>query len=1161
MPEAVVEMSAERHLPDYTLHTRYVILMAVNATPVDRTLDEEDPLHRRRKSVVTGLVLALVVTTPAAASAAPPAGPGPTATTATTAAPPGRSHTVTLVTGDRVTVTATGQAAVRPGPGRDNLHFQVRRERGRLSVVPQDAVPLIRAGRVDQRLFDVTGLIAAGYDDARRDTLPLLLSYADRTARRGTAAPAGTRVTRELPAINGAAVTAGKSDTGAVWSALGAGPAGTRLGAAGGVERLWLDGRRTLTLDHSVGQIGAPAAWAAGLTGTGVTVAVLDTGVDATHPDLTGRVAEARNFAETPDARDTVGHGTHVASTIAGSGAASAGRYRGVAPDATLLDGKVCEDFGCSESAILAGMQWAAVDKRADVINMSLGGWDGPETDPLEEAVGTLTAQTGALFVIAAGNDGVDGSVGSPASADAALAVGAVDRDDDLADFSSRGPRVGDDALKPDITAPGVDIVAARSAHGQIGDPVGDRYVTASGTSMATPHVAGAAALLAQRHPDWAAGQLKSTLMASARPHPEQTAYQQGAGRVDLTRAIGQTVTSDPVSVSFGRVLWPHDDDTPITRTVAWRNAGSGPVTLDLAVEATGPGGRAAPAGMFALGTDRITVPAGGRVETTVTVDTRLGDADGYWTGRVVARSGDTVAVTPLAVNREVESYTLTLPHLGRAGGMPEYWSTTLVGLDADLVRDAHGSNGTAEVRLPKGRYGLSSLIYEPGPDGEPAALTVLARPELVVDRDRTLTVDARAAKPVVTTVPQRGAAPALIDVGAIFYPTNGGFFGFGLWTDTFDGLATGQVGGGSVSAERFVATVSSQWADLDATTSPYLYALSEAVPGRMPTGFVRHYRAGDLATVVHRFRGGYQGLVAERLVLPRLEYDTGGSAVILPVAVPGQRVEHYNTRGVRWQSELDFGVIDPDEGWLDLKAVLLSVPTAYRAGRTVHEAWNQAPYGPSFPAPGWPGQGVSRQGDTLHVDLPVFSDAAGHAGYSLTDAERTRLWRDGKPVGESAYAGYGEFPVPPGAADYRLTVEAARGFTDLSTEVESTWTFRSGHVAGEDFLRLPLSSIRFAPPLAADNSAPAGRLLPVPVQVRRQPGAGTATVAKLAVDVSHDGGRTWRKAKVLRLPLVGWVALVQHPATPGHVSLRAEARDTDGNTVTTRVRQAYRLK
>ncbi|MEU8012520.1 S8 family serine peptidase [Micromonospora parva] len=1104
--------------------------------------------------------MALSAPAPASATAAAPAPPGGTGPQTTPGGPTAnRSTTVTLITGDRVTVTASG-ASVQRGTGRESVQFLVRRERGRLTVTPTDALPLLRSGRVDRRLFDVTGLVEAGYDDARRDTLPLLVTYGSTgNARRAPAALPGTRLTRDLPVIRGAALSSDKSSLGAVWETVTTGPAGARLDAAGGVERIWLDGRRRVTLDHSVPQIGAPAAWAAGFTGAGVSVAVLDTGVDATHPDLAGKVAEARNFTEATDARDTVGHGTHVASTIAGSGAASGGRYRGVAPDATLLDGKVCEDAGCTDSAILAGMQWAAVEKKAAVVNMSLSGWDTPEVDPLEEAVQTLTAQTGTLFVLAAGNDGSDGSVGSPASADAGLAVGAVDRNDELADFSSRGPRVGDDALKPDITAPGVDIVAARSANGFIGDPVDDRYVTISGTSMATPHVAGSAALLAQQHPGWRADRIKATLMAAAKPHPEQTAYQQGAGRVDVAHAITQQVTTDPASVSFGRTLWPHGDDAPITRTVTWRNDGPTAVTLELSIEGAGPGGRALPAGLFQLGANQLTVPAGGTAATTVTTDTRLGDADGYWTGRIVARSGAAVAVTPLAVNREVESYTLTVEHLNRAGERTaDHW-TLLVGMDTFGFWDVVSSDGVATVRVPKGRYGLSGLVFEPGPEDEQRGMSLLAQPEVTVDRDTRIVVDARRAKPVRTTIPDRTAVPLLIDVSGNFNADDGSAYGVGLWAETFTGLTSGQLGKPS-PADRFVATVSSQWTTPDPANSPYLYALAEAIPGRMPTGFVRDYTRRDLATVVHRFRGGYPGMQAERSVIPELEYNVGYSALILPTVVPGQRVEYYNTTGVKWESEIYFGTVD-DEGWLNPQAALFSVPTAYRAGRTVQETWNQGPYAPSFPKPRWPHQSVTRDGDTIVVDVPIHSDAAGHPGGSLNDSEQTTLWRNGKLVGESEYAGYGEFAVPPGKADYRLVTSAKRSLTDLSTEVETSWTFRSRHVAGDTPARLPVSVVRFAPPLRVDNSAPAGQGFVVPVRVQRQPGAPTARVEKLAVDVSYDGGKTWGRAKLIRTSADGWSAVLRHPAGTGHVSLRATARDTAGNTVTQRVIHAYRLR
>ena len=193
----------------------------------------------------------------------------------------------------------------------------------------------------------------------------------------------------------------------------------------------------------------------------------------------------------------------------------------------------------------------------------------------------TLTAQTGTLFVVAAGNDGADGSVGSPASADAALAVGAVDRDDELADFSSRGPRVGDDGAQARHHR-------ARRRHRR--RPVRRRRHRRSGRGRATspspaprwpPRTSPARPRSwPSSTPDWTAGQLKATLMASAKPHPEQTAYEQGAGRVDVARAIGQTghqrpgqrlVRPDALAARRRRADHP--------RTVTYRNAGPTPIS------------------------------------------------------------------------------------------------------------------------------------------------------------------------------------------------------------------------------------------------------------------------------------------------------------------------------------------------------------------------------------------------------------------------------------------------------------------------------------------------------------------------------------------------------------------------------------------------------
>ncbi len=257
---------------------------------------------------------------------------------------------------------------------------------------------------------------------------------------------------------------------------------------------------------------------------------------------------------------DINGHGTHVASTIVGTGAASDGAYRGVAPGADLIVGKVLggpEGSG-QDSWVMAGMEWAA-RSGAEIVSMSLGDVapsDG--SDPMSQAVDTLSQQYGTLFVIAAGNSGPE-TISSPGAAASALTVGAVDKQDELAYFSSTGPLTRTGALKPDISAPGVDITAARSQDMTDGET--GMYRTISGTSMATPHVSGAAAILAQQHPGWTGEQLKEQLMSSSHGlDAAYSPYEVGTGRVDVAAAITSTVRSTG-SLFFGNYTWPHEED------------------------------------------------------------------------------------------------------------------------------------------------------------------------------------------------------------------------------------------------------------------------------------------------------------------------------------------------------------------------------------------------------------------------------------------------------------------------------------------------------------------------------------------------------------------------------------------------------------------------
>ena len=361
--------------------------------------------------------------------------------------------TVTLLTGDRVRLTTQpdGTTSVVPiaASGRNAVAFSVRDRGGAIEVVPSDAAPLLLAGRLDDRLFDVTGLVAAGYADADTDRLPLIVRHAtDRLT--AAAAPRGAVVQRALTSVSATAMTARKQDVNAFWRWMtGTTSAAADAGAvpvrgaetpaartpAAGVEKVWLDAPVRASLDRSVPQTGAPAAWNRGLTGKGVKVAVLDTGIDTDHPDLRDAVVASRSFV-TGNADDRNGHGTHVASTITGSGAASGGtsgsgpRYVGVAPQASLLNAKVLDDSaGGTESGVIAGMEWA-VAQGARIANLSLSSYTATDgLDPVSLALDRLTAEKGTLFVVAAGNAGpAEQSISSPGSADAALTVAAVDR-------------------------------------------------------------------------------------------------------------------------------------------------------------------------------------------------------------------------------------------------------------------------------------------------------------------------------------------------------------------------------------------------------------------------------------------------------------------------------------------------------------------------------------------------------------------------------------------------------------------------------------------------------------------------------------------------------------------------------------------------------------
>jgi hypothetical protein len=654
--------------------------------------------------------------------------------------------------------------------------------------------------------------------------------------------------------------------------------------------------------------------------------------------------------------------------------------------------------------------------------------------------------------------------------------------------------------------------------------------------------------------------------MGSAKRSKGAGVFDQGAGRVDLTRAIKQTVVVESGSVSFGRALWPHTDDKPIARTVTYRNTGYAPVTLSLKAQGSGPTGKAAPAGFFKLAASTLTVPAGGTARTTLTANTRVKAVDGVYSGYLTATAPGVQVQTPFAVNREVESYNVKLVHTNRDGTKAKDYVTVLTNLASFTSYDVFGAAPTTTLRLPKGNYGLFTWIstgFETQENTTDDTTTMLVQPKLTVGRSSTVKLDARLGRPLKVTVPKKDAAPTLIATGAEWTGKDAAVSAAAI-ADRFEGQFSAQIGP-KAKVKGFTGSVIVSLARLDAAgsaaKSPYLYDLAYYRTGSFYTGFTRAVRAKELATLSATYRsqgGGVQGLKGNSARVPGVG---GGFSVMTPFDLPLRRTEYVNAeKGVTWDSYFE-ELVPPvdDEHGPEFVAGAYQPATAYRPGRTYRQDWNRAVFGPSVRGATYAGDWLTRWDNTIAGGVPLFSDGAGHVGWSRTTSARVALYRNGRLVGESPEQ-FGEFAVPAAAASYRFETSAERGApSTLSTRVQATWTFKSARVTGTKPKRLPLSSVRFSPPVDLRNTATAGRTVEIGVGIDRQAGSTATRNKSLTVEVSYDDGRTWKRVTV-RGSGDARTAVVAHPATAGFVSLRATAADTAGNTVKQTVIRAYRI-
>ncbi|MGW1102373.1 S8 family peptidase [Streptomyces sp. NPDC002540] len=1126
-------------------------------------------ITRMALGTATAAVLAVTAVAPSGAADTPPDGASGKRPIvgSKTAATGGKQVAVTLITGDKVLVTmdASGRSSAAVLPREDGTQPMVQTyQRGKdLYVYPEGASQAIAEGKVDEQLFNVTGLIRQGYDDAHTDTLPLIATYRNgvNVADSAPAAPRGAERGLSLPAVDGVALKAGKDTAAAFWQDV----TDTRSRSGSTLKKLWLDGKVEATLDRSTKQVHAPEAWAAGYDGKGTKVAVLDTGVDAEHPDLVNRVDASKNFTDSKTTNDYVGHGTHTASTVGGSGAASDGRKKGVAPGSSLLVGKVLNDAGYGlDSWIIAGMQWA-VDQKADVVSMSLGNPRiGDCADPMAQATQELSKSKHTLFVVAAGNSGPGAeTVSSPGCVPGVLTVGAVDRDDTTAQFSSRGPVAVTHTLKPEIAAPGVDISAASAGGRGV-----YAYRTMSGTSMATPHVAGAAAVVRQAHPDWTAQQIKAALVSSARTGGQVAgADQTGGGVLDVFGAVNQKALSAP-AVQAGSYNWPQDASDRTTVQVPFTNTGDSDLTLHLKLSGVhGNDGSDVTSGIIKPEENKVTVPAGATAQVPLQIDptARLKPAQyGAVTGRILATGGDVHVSVPVTLYVQPETVTLRVKVVDR-NGKPATGPSSLdvASLDSD-EGERRTNNGAADqsYRVRPGDYALSSFVATSDANNAPESVSYLARPQLRITKDTTVVLDARKAHRLSLHTDR----PSTLQGTTLTYART--------WDDIWQLSGTLTAGG---AVQKFYADIAGRaqtgtfefrptWrATGSEDGSSYVYNLSFPTEG--PLRSDRTYRPNDsrLAQVTETWHAmGKEADYIDALFLR----PSGSSSTQIPVSlyqtvhVPGTRTAYYTTGDDAWfhgaMTSFPFAAFMGDQG------------RTYKAGQRSAEEWYGGPLRPAAArdADGNLMLAAERQGDLMGIQNALWVDGSGDHwtyGGSFGDIGKMSLKRNGEQIGRLAYP-YGVFEVPDEDSAYELTQHLEKIYTGdrnwlRSTAADTTWSFRS-HREPDVYSRgLPLLHPAYDLPVDGMNTLPAQSGIRVGLSVEGHAGYTPGAIKAASLSYSYDGGTTWTQAPTEQQN-GKWTAVLDHTGASGkQVTMKAAFTDANGNAVTQTITRAYDVR
>ncbi|GAA4663401.1 hypothetical protein GCM10023324_12500 [Streptomyces youssoufiensis] len=491
------------------------------------------------------------------------------------------------------------------------------------------------------------------------------------------------------------------------------------------------------------------------------------------------------------------------------------------------------------------------------------------------------------------------------------------------------------------------------------------------------------------------------------------------------------------------------------------------------------------------------------------------------------ATASETASADRAVITAEQPTHTLTIHHIGRDGRASQFYKTVLTEFAGEGERhgfEPEGDTGTTTVRLPQGRYLLASMVWsgrsEEGTDW-------VVQPRLDLDRDLSVTVDARTTKLVDVRPPDSTADFRLGNMGlSAEYD--------GVVRETNMAIATPTLRVAHLGPAAEAGSVKT-WYDAYWATKQHSYALGNVVTGdRALTGLYRRPAAKELGEI--RIRGAARPGTEGTSVLDVTPSDDLSTAYPLPVPAPG--TTSLLVEPARGPYDIGYTTPRDEEGQGGTTYEAKRVAT--RPGHTTTRTFNNAVFGPSLTG----GSGVTRDGDRLTVDVPLLTDGEGHVPSTPEyDAARVTLYRDGKRVRTvTGEPGQATFDVPADRATYRVTATARRtGLPGAATTVTTSWTFASQRTGGAT--RVPVSAVRFTPALDLTGAAPAGTALRVPVAVQ---GAAEGHTRALDVAYSVNGGTTWQRTAVVR-----GVATIPAQRSGTSVSLRAKLTDTAGNTLT----------